>query len=202
MKKQQRSVSYGPVFNEGYRSFKHMRWVENAGDGLRLVGFADKIIRLRHTGWFTDDDGMGDTFRGVVYQLPSRKGQPLYAYGYADPNNDGCALLCFDVTNDKEEAARFADQVAETLAESEREYNRAWQAARRHETLAEEIGDMRREALAIGAEMRGARGKVEAPTICATLRAKVFSLYRNIQRARKEQAELLANFGRQPGWEA
>ena len=60
---------------------------------------------------------------------------------------------------------------------------------------------MRREALAIGEEMRGAkRAGLDAPTICATLRAKVRSLYREIQKARKERAELIDNYGKHPSF--
>jgi hypothetical protein len=55
---------------------------------------------------------------------------------------------------------------------------------------------MRAEALTLGAEMRAARAaKVTAPTICATLRDKIMSLYKRIQKIRHERAELLDNFG-------
>jgi hypothetical protein len=180
-----------------------LRWVENVSCGLRRVGFADEILpRLRHKGWYIDDDGDGEVYRGVVYQLPSRKGECLYVYGYADPCNDDCALLDFDTVTDKEEAAHNADRIAERFAEEQRDYNRAWRAARRAEDLDEEVKTMRRDALAIGEEMRAARkSNVVAPTICATLRSKIFSLYRRIQKARKEQVELFDSFGREPGWE-
>lgn len=200
-----KTIEYNPAHES--HGYKNVRWVENVSCGLRLVGFADEIARkegnwraIDHKGWFTDDDGDGDTYRGVVYQLPARDGE-CYVYGYADPCNDDCALLCFDVTGDKMEAARCADSFAEVCAEEQRDYDRAWRAGRRYETLAEEISDARKEALAIGEEMRRAkRTVVEAPTICATLRAKIKSLYRAIQKARKERADLINNFGREPGF--
>jgi hypothetical protein len=183
---------------------KNVRWVENVSRGLRNVGFADEIIeRLRHKGWFTEDDGdNGEVYRGIVYQLPSHGEGECYVYGYADPCNDDCALLVFDIVGDKTEAARNADRFAEVCAEEQRDYNRAWQAGRRAEDLAEEVKTMRRDALAIAEEMRAARkANIAAPTICEVLRGKIFALYRQIQKARKERSELFDSYGRQPGWE-
>jgi hypothetical protein len=198
-------IEYNPVCEpERMHGYKSVRWVEHASRGLRLVGFADKIVRIDHKGWYTHEDGDPDeTYRGVVYQMPARDRKERFAYGYADPNNDDCALLSFELDADtKEEAARYADRFAEIFAEEARDYDRAWQAGRRYETLGEEVSELRTEALAIGEEMRAAkRANVAAPTICARLRADVLSLYRRIQKARKERAELLDNFGREPGWQ-
>lgn len=199
-----KAIEYNPVCAPMH-GYKNVRWVENVSRGLRLVGFADEIARaehsrsIQHTGWFTDDY-YSETYRGVVYQLPSR-GEPLYVYGYADPNNDDCALLSFDTEADKMEAARAADRFAEIFAEEQRECNEAFQAGRRCEDLADDVAKMRKEALAIGAEMRAARHTVtEAPTICATLRSKIKSLYRQIQKAREERDELISNFGKHDGF--
>ena len=211
MRKKQPTIEYNP-FNDpkNMHGYRNVRWIENVSCGLRRVGFADEIARaeghyrmIDHKGWFTDDDGMsGEVYRGVVYQLPARHGLTQYVYGYDDPDNDGCALLCFDPVTDKIEAAKQADRFAEILAEQERDYQRAWSAGRRFEDLDEEVKTMRKEALAIGAEMRAAKRSVsDAPTICATLRAAVRSLYRSIQKAREERAELLNNYGSQPGFE-
>ena len=100
-------IEYNRAFEaHGYRN---VRWVENVSRGLRLVGFADEIASkeghrrtIDHRGWFTDEDQCGEIYRGVVYQLPSHGDEKeCYVYGYADPNNDDCALLCFDLTGDK-----------------------------------------------------------------------------------------------------
>jgi hypothetical protein len=210
MKRKVKAIEFNPV-NDPKRvhGYKNVRWIENASRGLRLVGFADEIARkehsraIEHKGWYTYDDGdPREVLRGVVYQLPSRKGQTLYVYGYADPNNDDCALLCFEQEGDKMEAAKQADRFAEIFAEDERDYHRAWDAGRRCEDLDEEIKTMRKEALAIGAEMREAkRAKLEAPTICATLRSKVLSLYRSIQKARYERTDLFNTYGRCEGFQ-
>lgn len=195
-------VEYNPA--NKLHGYENVRWVENVSCGLRLVGFADKIAHLNHEGWWTRDDGDNndEVYRGVVYQLPARNRTELYVFGYADPNNDGCALLCFgDITDDKEQAARNADRFAEIVAEHERDYHRAWDAGRRYEYLADKIKDLRKEALTISTEMRAARkAQVIAPTICATLRGQIMSLYLRIQHARKTRAELLADFGRCEGF--
>lgn len=202
MRKPVRTIEFNPVVDPKRAGYKNVRWVENVSKGLRLVGFADEIAKLDHKGWFTSDyNETEEVYRGVVYQLPSHGREERYAFGYTDPNNDDCALLCFDLESDKQDAAREADSFAEICAERERDYQRAWGAGRKCEDLEEEIIAARKEALAIAEEMRAAkRASVQAPTICATLRAKVMGLYEEIQRARKKRAELIDCFGSQPGF--
>lgn len=188
--------------------YRNVRWIENVSRGLRLVGFADEIARkegcwrtIDHKGWYTDDDGAMETLRGVVYQLPSRGDGECYVYGYADPCNDDYALLSFDITVDKMEAARQADRFAKIFAEEQRDYNRAWQAGRRCDDIADEIKNMRTTALTLGEEMRKAkRANVEAPTICTTLRAEILHTYQQIQKLRKERAGLMDEYGSHPGF--
>lgn len=205
-------IEYNPVCEpKNMHGYRGVRWVENASCGLRLVGFADKLAkdagcwrRIDHKGWYTDDDGSsGEVLRGIVYALPGRHGKPLYVYGYDDPRNKDCALLCFDEPTDVLlDAAIAADQFAEVFAAAEREYNEAWQAGRRYTDLDEEIKDTRSTALKLGEEMRAAvkfYGR-KPPTICAALREKFMELYRSIQKMRKERAELLERFGSQSGF--
>jgi hypothetical protein len=208
-----KSIEYNPVIDPKHmHGYLQVRWVENASCGLRLVGYADEITKaegnwrsIDHKGWYITEDGCGgETYRGIVYQLPSR-GEPQYVYGYADPNNDDCALLCFDVETDKMDAARAADLFAEIFAREARDYDRAWQAGRRYEDLAEEVKTTRKEALALCAEIREARktgvqSPQSTPSICAALRDKVLSLYRSIQKMREERAKLLDDYGRQLGF--
>lgn len=125
----------------------NVRWVENAADGLRFVGFADEILpRMRHKGWFTRSVDPNETYRGVVYSLPHGR----YVAGYADPNNEGAALLCFDMgIDDKEQAAREADHFAERHADKEREYNDAWDAGADYRRHLDDARDLRRQFLAI-----------------------------------------------------
>lgn len=192
------------------------RWVENAAEtGLRFVGFADEVDKsnyayrygIDHKGWFTDDEGdNGETLRGAVLQLPARNGRPQYLAAYADPNNDGAFRVdlgrgvivgelggsaegaSYDAT--AREAARAADSFAEQAAESERGYNRAWQAGSRYADLGHEIANDRREALQILAERRKVR-EVDSPTLCAVIVEKVERLRRDIQKARKQRLGLI-----------
>lgn len=204
MRKNVKAVVYGPANDtDRMHGYRNVRWVENASLGLRPVDFADRIVDLRHKGWFTEDDGdNGEVYRGTVYQLPARNGEEQFVFGYADPNNDDCALLCFDVETDKQDAAHAADSFAGRFAEAARDFNRTWQAGERYRQLDDEIKDMRKEALDIGAEMRGARkvGVIAAATICVTLRNRIMTLYRHIQKARKERAELFGTYGRLDGF--
>lgn len=197
MKREWSIEYYAPFQSRGYTLW----YVENSELGLRRVDFAHKILGLRYTGWFTYDEGdLGETLRGVVYQLPARGGRAQYVYGYVDSNSDG-VTLCFDPVEGKEEAARLADDVAERVAESERDYHRAWDAGRRVESLNEEIAEGRREVLDLGAEAREARKKVGTmPVICGVVRGRIREIWRVIQRARKERDELIENFGREPGF--
>lgn len=200
-KSEKKHIDYGPV--NTLHGYSNVRWVENVKYGLRSCGFADEILGLRHRGWFTRDDGDGDeTYRGIVYQLPARAGKEQYVYGYADPDNEGCALLCFDVVHDKEDAARDADTFAETMADHARDYNRTWDAGQRYRDLGDAIKDARTKALSLGKEIREARKhfKHQPPTICAVLRSSFLQRYRNIQKMRKERAELLTTFGHHEGF--
>jgi len=76
------------------------RWIESTEkSGLRFVKYADEIIRLGHKGWYNrNDSGNADTYRGAVWQLPARKGCPVYVIGYCDTwsGTESAALIDFD----------------------------------------------------------------------------------------------------------
>lgn len=76
------SDKLGAAFNGG------MRWAEcPAAVGLRFVGYADKLMSLRHEGYYTRDEEYDSVVRGVVYQLPGRGGVPIFLAGYDNPDN-------------------------------------------------------------------------------------------------------------------
>src|SRR5690606_33547786 len=110
-----------------------------------------------HKGWYTDPEGFVDeVYRGAVWQLPARGGQCLYVAGFADPNNDGAALIDFDTIRGepddddaKAEAAYRADDIARIHAEREREHEEKWRAAQRVRDLLEDICDARRQHAAL-----------------------------------------------------
>ncbi len=201
MKRKPKFIEYGKPFDShGYRG---VRFVEHPEDGLRFVGFADKIVSfIEHTGWYTVDEGWnGEPFRGVVYRLPAGRGfVPGYVHvGCSD--DDGAILAFGEIEETERDAAIAADRFAETEAEHERGYHRAWDAGRRVEQIDEEIAESRRTALALGDEMRLARKLVtNAPTICTVLRAQILGIWRDIQKLRKERKSLFSDYGRQPGF--
>lgn len=187
---------------------KHMRWIESPrAAGLRFVGYADKIARLNHTGWFTDDDGItGETMRGVVFRMATRDGKPQFIAGYQDPNNgsaddDGPCALSFEITDEELTAAIWADRIAERAAESEREYRAASSAKIKCDDLQESIGATRRETIAMIREMKGARAQAgSVPTICKRLRGLIDSNLESIREAREEISELVSQWGRHDGF--
>jgi hypothetical protein len=168
----------------GYRTGKHIeynleftaegsrdryRWVENVSDGLRFVGESDKIIRLNHTGWYSDNF-QDETIHGEVYQLPAREGKPQYVPAVNDPNNDNCACVDFSsVTDDKEDAARWADSMAEHWAEREREYQAKEDHKQRLQDIAEEIKTLYADFRRISREIRANCDKVRGIAVVGEL---------------------------------
>ncbi len=86
--------------------------------GLRW-DWCDRIDRtIRHTGWFTDDEGFSETIRGVVFRLS-------HGRGYLSGHSMGkwmSSYLEYHVYSNQTDAARVADRMAEHAAEREREY--------------------------------------------------------------------------------
>lgn len=101
------------------------RWVEHVTFlGWRRAGYADDIrSSMRHRGWFADTH-QHEVYRGIVYRLPGVR----FVFGYADPVNSDCALIANATTQDIDDAARRADQIAERFAERDRDYDEAWHA--------------------------------------------------------------------------
>jgi hypothetical protein len=169
---------------------------------MRRVGFVDEIpneSRMRgkmvdHKGWYLEDDYSGEVARGVVFQLPAHKGKCRYLSAIADPHNDGPAILSLGLFDELSEAARNADQLAERYAETERDYNRAWQAGQRYSELGADIAEHRSDCLALIREIK-AQGAAFGPAICSTLRAHVESHLRDIGKARSKRAELVSEYG-------
>jgi hypothetical protein len=154
-------IEYNPEFTaEGSRD--RYRWVENVSDGLRYVGASHDIIRLNHTGWY-NDNFQNETIHGEVYQLPARDGKAQYVPGISDPNNDNCACIDFtSVTDDKEDAARWADSAAEQWSERNREYQAEEDRKQCLQDIEEEIktlyADFRRISRAIRADCDKVQG--------------------------------------------
>lgn len=177
-------------------------YVESLEDiGARLVGYSDEICeRMRHNGWFTDDNN-DSTYRGVVVQLPGRNGKARITHGYEQSDNDDYILdltslesvvACeyFKDSDDVRSHARQGDSMAEGDAEDARDYSEAWRAGSDYSELGETIAATRKEALAILSERKGLES-INRPALCAAIRARVESLLSDIRDARKERADLV-----------
>lgn len=213
-----RDIDSGKAWGVGYPSFipaatigapfkvgaDNCRWIENPDQyGLRLVGFADNIAprSVRHTGWFLDDEGMGEKARGVVFRMPSRNGRALLVAGIADPYNNGPAIVSFETTNDEITAALWADHLADRYAEAERDYQRVTSARIRFDELADQISGERKQCLALIAELKP-RMRSFGPATCKALRGAVADLLESIGQARQERADIVHAFGSHAAWEA
>lgn len=188
---------HGPTFSrDGTRAFMPASML----DGFRDIGAAHDIVRLHHTGWYTDADG-SETIAGRVWQLPARNGEPVYLSGYVEPGSGYCTL---DATrgriatySDKEDAARAADALAEKDAEKEREYSERWQAARKAD---DERADARQELKAARADARQAIAAIRAqralggiaPAMCKILQDTIATARDEMRRALETIADKTA----------
>lgn len=153
------------------RNGEKCRWMEsNETECMRFVGYSDEIVKsIDHNGWYCGDY-QDEVMRGVVYQLPARNGSEQYLHGYADPCNEGAAFLCVTLTDNKEEAARWADSMAENAAEEAREYDAKERAELDISESKEEIARLRKATIALIAE---AKGHKFAPAICDAIKSQV-----------------------------
>lgn len=179
-------------------------WIEDTqAAGLRFVDYADNIAprSIRHCGWYKDDDGAYDTFRGAVWRLP--RGTKGLIAGYTDPWNKGAAFVELHRwdTDDAIGAACAADRIAELEAEKERDYRRAWRAGRRFEDLADDITAARRACLSLIRETKAARDSLTSyDSIKALIRARIESLRDDIRNARDERKKLFDEYGHAAGF--
>jgi hypothetical protein len=157
-------------------------------EGWRDTGGADELLQMRHTGWYADSDSRA-LYCGHVWQLPARAaGVPRYVAGYIETEGrahsladycvlelDGCG--CLAIYADAKEAARAADGMAESNAESARNYDERWQAARDHADARDEargaLRAARADASRVVAAWRAQRtAGALAPAVCELLRAQ------------------------------
>lgn len=185
-------------------------------DDYRVAGRADEVLRsIRHSGWYTDDDGDSGTLAGYVVRLPHGRLIP------ATRHSEWCGVTLYplDSYDDPEECARAADSYAEQAADSERDYNRAWQAGSRAAELARDAIAGRREILAICRDLRvaklaassaeyvarpvGATGiqwvdtRESVARLCGIARNKVARLLREVHGARTKRDSLRDDYGSQ-----
>ena len=181
----------------------HCRWVENVDRaGLRFVGYV-KWLRDCHGGnYFNSSPALGwyiDSFQEdclypVVYRLPSRDGAQRFVYGYADPFNDGAAFLSFDYCDDEKDAQAWACSLAKAAAEDAREDDAKCQAENQIDDIGNELKEIRQTILALCLECKKACATLaDAPTIRATIKAKIESALEERERLRDRRTELEGN---------
>ena len=108
-------------------------WYSHGGPEFRGERDADEVIRLRHTGWFTDTEG-SETATGIVARLPHGR----FISGYRWTSN-GERVYFPEVFTDEDEAARAADSHAESFAEDAREDSERFDAMKDAEGHVEEV---------------------------------------------------------------
>jgi len=157
------------------------RFYEDAEQaGLRFVGWADESLRLRHTGWYSDNYAE-ETFRGAIFRLPAERGCERFVAGYGESMNDGFVLDLDQVWNDDLiGAAREADRIAERASEDAREYEAKESATLRIEDIADELKSIRSEVLELCRSIREACPDIgQHKPIRSALRSALQALLRN-----------------------
>ena len=172
-------------------SDKGERWIENISEGLRFVGFADKLTHsIRHTGWFINEFH-DEAYRGAVYQLPARKGKALYVFGYADPYNEDCAFIEGSITDEEKDAALRADDFAQIKAEAEQRFQAEESARCRRDDIIQELKALRLLVIAILGECRAARkAGMQYQALSAAIRAQITAKLEERAALLKEKSRL------------
>ena len=155
---------------------------------------AEKPRWLDHDGWFTDDM-QDNTFRPRVWLLPH--GRLLAGYDASDWDTVRMDRVIY---YDEREAWRAADNMAESDAEQEREYNKKWNAAREvyehQEEQREALSAAHSEARSLVAVLRDLPQTADSrATICGMIR-ECRARMRRALRAIAKDAETLADFER------
>lgn len=96
-------------------------------DGLRNCGLASDILNKRCTGYFADNHE-DEIYRPRVWQLPSSEGLTIYIGGYIEECAKIAVLECnrgnIQLFDDIRDCARAADELAQRMAELQREFLR------------------------------------------------------------------------------
>lgn len=100
---------------------------------VRDVRDCGDVIRMRHTGWFTDE-GCQEYMLGIVCRLTHGR----FVAGYRWTSNDEYVIFVGEIFTDEDDCARMADEHARVTAETEKEYDIRWNAAQRLQSLIED----------------------------------------------------------------
>lgn len=164
---------------------KGLRWIENLSAGLRVVP-VEKLIRTSIRGWYVNNF-QHETTEAFVIRLPHGR---LVA-ACSDPWNEDSFLVDFqNITTDETAAAHWAERLAESYADEEREGDLLYQTEQATETLNDEISTTRKKIIELCRQARLA--KQATPNSCAAypaivqaIRDQVADLLDDINKARK-----------------
>lgn len=122
--------------------------------GMRLVGACDEIRKsIRHKGWYVSDSG-SEIVRGYVVQLPSRRGKEVYYPAISFTGYDCCVVDLLCQSDNKEDAAIWADCAAEIEAERLKELDRRYLAEQDIENLTTENEQLRLDINSLAEQIR------------------------------------------------
>ncbi len=198
------------VYRQGFRPLTMRHYPMNASDperaarrffedaeqaGLRFVGWADESLRLRHTGWYSDNYAE-ETFRGAIFRLPAKRGQERFVAGYGESMNGGFVLDLSGVWNDNlTGAAREADRLADRAGEEAREYEAKESATLRIKDIADDLKSIRTDILALCRSIRKACPDIgQHKPIRSALRSALQSHLRNRKALVAERERLQDNY--------
>lgn len=102
------SAAYGSGINQGSVG----QWYSHQGEQFRNERDAGDVVRLRHTGWYTDSF-QDDTVIGIVASLTHGR----FIAGYRWTANDE-RVYFEEVFTNEDDAARMADEHARVFAEN------------------------------------------------------------------------------------
>lgn len=109
------AAAYCSSISQGFDG-KSPIWYSHQGEQFRNERDAGEVVRLGHTGWYTDSY-QGGLALGIIASLPHGR----YIAGYRWTDNDE-RVYFGDVFTNEEEAARMADDHARVFAENCRDH--------------------------------------------------------------------------------
>jgi len=145
-------------------------WYSHEGV-FRREQFADEIINLRHSGWYSHHEGWcgkdgSGLVRGLVVRLPHGR----FLAGYYVGDNDEHVYFP-ELFTDEEDAARMADEHARVIAEQMQDDSRKWDEARKLEEESEQARERLCECWALRNNPKFAALRDEARELCERIRA-------------------------------
>jgi hypothetical protein len=185
---------------------------ESGLGAVRAIVEADSVVKSLPGGWY--DNPHGESFKdgsglifGVVASLPHGR----FLAGWQAGGCDGGPTLStrifggpgHDPEDSAEDAARYADGMAERVAEDERAYREGWEAGTAWAEAGQRLAELRAELRAVLAELRTARGILapgRLPSLCAALRQAVADKLAERAELMAERAELAERWADSEGW--